>query len=692
MKTLSHIPALVRSRCSSLTTRLTCTLTLLAVVSFFTAISHAAINPFFEGFNDNEAAVGKEDAPGRWGAGVQPKEWSLRLIDSPVTEGAKAARFELRNSDNSPKADLARPNIADGGTIPYNQDVWIGWTMMIPSGIDLVSSRANILVQLHPKNKAEGCGGQPSWTLDVSNNRYDFNLQWNDPCGGSGAGNASYNVGAIPRDTYVKFVVNFKVSNSGSDYFKAWVIDGVGDDSQPKVNYSGPLAYQDAGDYMRIGIYAPGCNQGCGAYNWSAMIVYFDEYRHGNSFNDVVPGGSSPTAPPPPTGLAATVASQQVSLSWNSSAGATGYNVKRSTTSGSGYSTIGANISATNYTDPGLTNGTTYYYVVSALNSVGESANSSEVAATPQEVSSVQLFPIADALVRGGNNASSNFGTTGTIAVNDTAADNDKRESYLKFDLSGVSGTVTNATLALYPYELTPGGTVRAFAVTSDSWTETGITYNNRPAMGSELASEVVNTAGQLALFDVTTQVASELAGDTIVSLGLKDTGSGSFIKFESREAANKPVLQIETSTGGGTPTLQEFEMEALTVTSSSGDLHEIVSDSAASDGQMTRYKSDAVGDQITYKFNVTAAGTYALTARVKRTSNSAQVQFETGGGTALGPVHDLYAPSATFATISLGNFTYSATGNKNIRVRVTGKNASSGNYYMLLDKLTLTP
>jgi len=76
----------------------------------------------------------------------------------------------------------------------------------------------------------------------------------------------------------------------------------------------------------------------------------------------------------------------QVSLSWNSSLGATSYNLKRSTSSGGPYATIAPGITSTTYNNTGLINGTTYYYVVSALNSVGESGNSSQVIATPQAI------------------------------------------------------------------------------------------------------------------------------------------------------------------------------------------------------------------------------------------------------------------------------------------------------------------
>ncbi len=94
---------------------------------------------------------------------------------------------------------------------------------------------------------------------------------------------------------------------------------------------------------------------------------------------------ATPTAPPPPgtpSGLQATAGNTQVSLTWTASAGATSYHVKRSTTNPGPYTQVSAPTSA-NFTDMGLTNGATYYYVVSALNASGESANSSPASATP---------------------------------------------------------------------------------------------------------------------------------------------------------------------------------------------------------------------------------------------------------------------------------------------------------------------
>ena len=85
---------------------------------------------------------------------------------------------------------------------------------------------------------------------------------------------------------------------------------------------------------------------------------------------------------PSPSGVAAVAGNGSVSLSWNAVPGVTGYHVKRSLTTGSGY-VVAATVSGTQYTDDGLTNNRPYYYVVSDLEGTNESANSTEVSATP---------------------------------------------------------------------------------------------------------------------------------------------------------------------------------------------------------------------------------------------------------------------------------------------------------------------
>ncbi len=104
---------------------------------------------------------------------------------------------------------------------------------------------------------------------------------------------------------------------------------------------------------------------------------------YGQSANSAEVSATPAAAPPPvPANLIAAAGNTQVNLSWNVSAGATGYHVKRSTTSGGAYTQISAP-TTNSFTDTGLTNGTTYYYVVSALSAGVESANSAQASATP---------------------------------------------------------------------------------------------------------------------------------------------------------------------------------------------------------------------------------------------------------------------------------------------------------------------
>jgi subtilisin family serine protease len=100
-------------------------------------------------------------------------------------------------------------------------------------------------------------------------------------------------------------------------------------------------------------------------------------------------GGEDTTAPAAPTGLTATGGDASVTLDWadNTESDLAGYNVYRSTTSEGPYTKINGStvVSSSSYVDTGLSNGTTYYYVVRAVDtSTNESGNSNQASATPQ--------------------------------------------------------------------------------------------------------------------------------------------------------------------------------------------------------------------------------------------------------------------------------------------------------------------
>ena len=95
----------------------------------------------------------------------------------------------------------------------------------------------------------------------------------------------------------------------------------------------------------------------------------------------VIPAKTPP--PPAPPRLSANAGNNQAGLSWTALAGVASYNVKRSLKSGGPYTTL-ATVQSTNwYADKTATNGTTYYYVVSANYLGAELSNSNEASATP---------------------------------------------------------------------------------------------------------------------------------------------------------------------------------------------------------------------------------------------------------------------------------------------------------------------
>jgi fibronectin type 3 domain-containing protein len=185
--------------------------------------------------------------------------------------------------------------------------------------------------------------------------------------GGTGVGGTAN----IANTTVHLIVMKIDFNTSGANDTVTLYIDPTANTSSPSVAATATVTTVNVGTISAIGINIQG---------GTTMTV--DEFRVSDNFGDVV--GFAPPIPSVPTGLAATAGNNSVVLNWTGSTGSPAtYNVKRSTTSGSGYVTIGTT------TDPVVTftnsvlGGQTYYYVVSAVNATGESANSTEVSATP---------------------------------------------------------------------------------------------------------------------------------------------------------------------------------------------------------------------------------------------------------------------------------------------------------------------
>ncbi len=116
-------------------------------------------------------------------------------------------------------------------------------------------------------------------------------------------------------------------------------------------------------------------------------------------------------------------------------------------------------------------------------------------------------------------------------------------ESHLQFAVSGVTGQVIEATLRIYAST----GTVDGPAVykTSAAWSETSITWNNRPA---KVGGPVDDVAGIAAASWVEYDVTSLVTGNGTVAVALA-TASSDGVDFHAREGAQKPQVVVRTST-----------------------------------------------------------------------------------------------------------------------------------------------
>lgn len=157
---------------------------------------------------------------------------------------------------------------------------------------------------------------------------------------------------------------------------------------------------------------------------------------------------------------------------------------------------------------------------------------------TPPVADSV--VAVADTYVRDGGNANDNFGTQTTLIVKKDVAGY-TRETYLKFNLDSIPLGIISASLRLYGTGNTTANTTswQLYNVMDSSWTEYGLTWNNKPAADTLLAVVNGKTGSGFSEWNITDLVRKR-AGSGILSLKLVSTVSGPTTdgSFGSREAA----------------------------------------------------------------------------------------------------------------------------------------------------------
>jgi hypothetical protein len=245
-------------------------------------------------------------------------------------------------------------------------------------------------------------------------------------------------------------------------------------------------------------------------------------------------------------------------LSWNSVSGAATYRVQVS----------GDNAFATTIIDDatltspakaigGLNPSTAYYWRVDARNIAGTSAWSTVFGFTTGSQSgpvTVSLNPTKDAYVKSGVNAAINYGTATVLEAKTQATGADvNRQIYLTFDLSSFTGTVTAANVQLDRSAGLANVAMTVHECSNVAWSETGITWDNKPAQGAAVTTVTLTAANGLYTFDVGAYVAARKAAGatavTMVLIGAEQGGTAQQV-FSSKEGASKPVLQLTYQSG----------------------------------------------------------------------------------------------------------------------------------------------
>jgi hypothetical protein len=152
-------------------------------------------------------------------------------------------------------------------------------------------------------------------------------------------------------------------------------------------------------------------------------------------------------------------------------------------------------------------------------------------------VGSVTFTPVADTYVDA-SNASTNYGSATTMRL-DGSPD---VHAYLRFTVSGLSGTITSVKLLLHSNNKDSAG-IWTWSVADNSWGELTTTYSNAPALGSQLATSGSFASGVWVSLDVTAYV----TGNGTYSFGVTNLSSTA-ISVGSREANGaEPQLVITT-------------------------------------------------------------------------------------------------------------------------------------------------
>ncbi len=312
-----------------------------------------------------------------------------------TSDGADSYNVKRSTSSGGPYttiANVATTNYSDTG-VSAGTTYYYVVSAVSSDGESADSAKATTLTERVLTGTVIGTtgswGGDPTTTRDAA---FDGNLSTFFDSDLATGGWTGLDLGDTAVVTEIRFA-----PRSGSQ-FPGRMVGGVFQASSTADFSSDVVTLYTVGSAPSEGVYTTNAISGAGAYRYVRYYGPTDGFCNVAEIEFYGLAAPDPMPPAAPAGLGAVaVSDSRIDLSWTASAGADSYNVKRSITSGALYETVGSNVVSTSYSDTaGLSAGTRYYYVVSAVNTGGESSDSSETNAVPSAVIVPGEYFIAD--------------------------------------------------------------------------------------------------------------------------------------------------------------------------------------------------------------------------------------------------------------------------------------------------------
>ena len=216
------------------------------------------------------------------GVSVQTStSYGITRVSSPIFQGYKSARFELRSGDSETNGGT-RAEISFQPATNLNR--WYSFAMFAPSAQFKWDDEDDCLIQFH-----QGNGETPALCLRVREDRIYIRILgvWND-------------LGVFEKDKWMSYVLHVKNSTGSTGLIELWR-NGVKLMERYGANMYRLEDYGDHNPSLKLGIYKSAWN-GSSTTETSTRVIYYDDIKIGNeyaTYEDMVP---VPNDPPPTSG------------------------------------------------------------------------------------------------------------------------------------------------------------------------------------------------------------------------------------------------------------------------------------------------------------------------------------------------------------------------------------------------------